>query len=298
MEEPSRRRPSPRRGRPTPSPGWPDTSIASRPTAGRPGAGRPRRPSDVVSAEGETLVQFRSIDGAGNTSAWTPAAPTGASTVRLDRTGPDRPGRGGRLARVAERRLGRRDRVRVDRLRRLRAGRPTSIAPRPTAARPGRPRAPVRSPTVSAQGETLVQLRAVDGAGNASAWVGATVRIDRTDPSAPSVVGGSSSWQASAPVGRLGIGLDRQRRIGPRAVRVPHQPERRRLVGRDRRRVGERRGRGDDAGAVPKRRRRGQRLGVDARRPDRRQHREARPQRRPPTPRWRAARRSGRASRR
>ena len=29
----------------------------------------------------------------------------------------------------------------------------------------------------------------------------ATVRIDRTSPSAPSVVGGSSSWQASAPVG-------------------------------------------------------------------------------------------------
>jgi hypothetical protein len=64
-----------------------------------------------------------------------------------------------------------------------------------------------------------VQLRAVDGAGNASAWVGATVRIDRTDPSAPSLVGGSSSWRASAPVAVSASGSrTRRRRIRPRAV--------------------------------------------------------------------------------
>ena len=155
--------------------------------------------SDVVSAEGETLVQFRSVDIAGNTSSWTPAAPTGASTVRLDRTDPTDPGvTGGSLAwqsvaSVAVTASGSTDsggsgpatyehRTSTD------GGATWSAAGAGAVA------------TVSAQGETLVQLRAVDGAGNTSAWVGATVRIDRTDPSAPSVAGGSSSWQASAPV--------------------------------------------------------------------------------------------------
>ena len=156
--------------------------------------------SDVVSAEGETLVQFRSVDVAGNTSAWTPAASTAAGTVRLDRTDPSDPGvAGGSLAwqsvaSVAVTASGSTDsggsgpasyehRTSTD------GGVTWSAASAGAAA------------TVSAQGETLVQLRAVDGAGNASAWVVATVRIDRTSPSAPSVVGGSSSWQASAPVG-------------------------------------------------------------------------------------------------
>jgi hypothetical protein len=156
-------------------------------------------PSDVISAEGETLVQFRSVDVAGNTSSWTPAAPTGTSTVRLDRTSPSDPGvTGGSLAwqsvaSVAVTASGSTDsggsgpatyqhRTSTD------GGATWSAASAGAVA------------TVSAQGETLVQLRAVDGAGNTSAWVGATVRIDRTSPSAPSVVGGSWSWQASAPV--------------------------------------------------------------------------------------------------
>jgi hypothetical protein len=47
--------------------------------------------SDAVSSEGQTLVQLRSIDGAGNTSAWTPVAAGAANTVRLDRTAPGVP---------------------------------------------------------------------------------------------------------------------------------------------------------------------------------------------------------------
>ena len=78
---------------------------------------------------------------------------------------------------------------------------PTSTELPRTAAPTWSTAAAGASATVSAQGETLVQLRAVDGAGNTSAWVSATVRIDRTAPSAPSVAGGSSSWQTSAPVG-------------------------------------------------------------------------------------------------
>ncbi len=47
--------------------------------------------SVVVSAEGETIVQFRALDAAGNASAWTPATPTDATTARIDRTAPSSP---------------------------------------------------------------------------------------------------------------------------------------------------------------------------------------------------------------
>jgi large repetitive protein len=36
-------------------------------------------------------VQFRNVDGAGNSSAWTPAPSTAAGTVRLDRSAPTAP---------------------------------------------------------------------------------------------------------------------------------------------------------------------------------------------------------------
>jgi hypothetical protein len=51
-----------------------------------------------------------------------------------------------------------------------------------------------------------VQVRSVDGAGNVSGWApaaptaGSTVKIDRTNPTAPTVTGGSATWQTSAPV--------------------------------------------------------------------------------------------------
>ena len=44
-----------------------------------------------ISAEGTTLVQFRSVDAAGNVSAWTPATPDATDTVKLDRTAPSLP---------------------------------------------------------------------------------------------------------------------------------------------------------------------------------------------------------------
>jgi hypothetical protein len=156
--------------------------------------------TDAVSAEGQTLVQFRSLDGAGNDSAWTPAAPAGASTVRLDRTDPSDPTvTGGSLtwqsvASVAVTASGSTDAggsgpATYERRTSTDAGATW------TAASAG------ATVSVSAQGETLVELRAVDGAGNTSAWVSATVRVDRTAPSAPSVAGGSADWQTSAPVG-------------------------------------------------------------------------------------------------
>src|SRR5439155_9845946 len=66
--------------------------------------------------------------------------------------------------------------------------------------------------TVSAEGETLVQLRSLDAAGNASSWMPAadgpanTVMTDRTAPTAPVVTGGSLSWTNAASVTVTGSG--------------------------------------------------------------------------------------------
>jgi hypothetical protein len=49
--------------------------------------------------------------------------------------------------------------------------------------------------TVSAEGQTLVQIAAVDLAGNASPWsASAVVRIDRTAPDAPAIAGAPDGW--------------------------------------------------------------------------------------------------------
>ena len=62
------------------------------------------------------------------------------------------------------------------------------------------------SATISNEGLTYVQVWSVDGAGNVSGWApaaptaGSTVKIDRTNPTAPTVTGGSATWQTSAPV--------------------------------------------------------------------------------------------------
>src|SRR5439155_24885482 len=58
----------------------------------------------------------------------------------------------------------------------------------------------------SAEGETVVQFRALDLSGNASSWapavVGAssTVRIDRTAPTTPTVAGGALTWRSVASI--------------------------------------------------------------------------------------------------
>src|SRR5262249_16570590 len=68
------------------------------------------------------------------------------------------------------------------------------------------------SVAITAQTETLVQFRAVDVAGFASNWypaaptAGSTVRLDRPAPVAPTVSGGSSSWQNAAAATVSGTG--------------------------------------------------------------------------------------------
>ena len=54
--------------------------------------------------------------------------------------------------------------------------------------------------TISAEGQTLVRFRSIDNVALTSAWVQATVRIDRTAPTDPTVAGGSAVWQNVASV--------------------------------------------------------------------------------------------------
>ena len=71
----------------------------------------------------------------------------------------------------------------------------TSTRPRPTAARPGRapPPAPVRPCRPRAR-RWCASARSTTP-GLTSNWVQATVRLDRTAPTAPTVSGGSPAWQ-------------------------------------------------------------------------------------------------------
>ncbi|MFI5048560.1 MAG: beta strand repeat-containing protein [Gaiellales bacterium] len=155
--------------------------------------------SAAVTAEGTTIVQLRSIDGAGNVSAWVPASAGASNTVKLDRTGPTAPAvTGNNLSWLTS----------------------TSVTVTPsgstdtggsgfnhyevrTSTNGGTTWSSTASATskaITSQGETLVQFRAVDNVGNASGWTQATVRLDRTAPAVPTVAGGSLSWQNLASV--------------------------------------------------------------------------------------------------
>jgi len=164
----------------------------------------------AVTAEGETLVQFRSTDGAGNASAWTPASSGASNTVRLDRTGPSAPTVAGgslswqNVASVTVTGSGSTDTHTAVAGYQYRTS--TDGGTTWGAATSG------ASITVSAEGETLVQFRAIDTPGNAGPWApsspaaGNTVRINRTGPTAPTVAGGSLSWQTAASVTVTGSG--------------------------------------------------------------------------------------------
>jgi large repetitive protein len=164
------------------------------------GSGR----SVTVSAEGETLVQVRSIDGAGNTSAWMPATATAGSTARLDRNAPTVPAVSGGSAAWQS------------------AASVTVTASGSTDSGSGLAGYEYRTSTssgatwgtasagasvaVSTEGSTLVQFRSVDVTGAKSAWApaaavaGSTVKLDRSAPSLPTVSGGGAAWQNVASI--------------------------------------------------------------------------------------------------
>ncbi len=157
--------------------------------------------SATVTDEGETLAQYRGIDGAGNTSAWTPSSATAGSTARIDRTDPTAPTVSGgspawqSVASVTVSASGGTGATSHQHR--------TSSDGGSTWSGPGAG----SSVTVSDEGETLVQFRGVDDASNVSAWSASQIaRIDRTAPSAPTVAGGSLSWQGADSVTITGSG--------------------------------------------------------------------------------------------
>jgi len=146
-----------------------------------------------ITAVGETVVQFRSTDNAGRHSAFAPLTPTAGSTVRIDRIAPSAPSVTNDsqtwkdVASVAVAASGSTDT----------GGAAMNHYERQTSTDGGTTWSALTSGSsisVTAEGETLVRFQAVDGAGNRSAFVQATVRIDRSAPTAATVSGGSLSW--------------------------------------------------------------------------------------------------------
>ncbi len=145
----------------------------------------------TVSAQGQTLVRFRAIDNAGLTSNWVQA------TVRLDRTAPTAPTvSGGSSAWQSVASLSLSASGSTDA-----GGASLSGYEYETSTDGGTTWSAPQSgssTSVSAEGQTLVRFRAVDGAGNSSSWVQGTAKLDRSAPSDPTVSGGSSAWQSVA----------------------------------------------------------------------------------------------------
>ena len=214
-----------------------------------------------ISAEGTTTVRFRSVDNAGNTSAWSTVG--GASTVKLDRTPPTVPAgvTGGSSAWSA-------------------AATKTVTASGGTDAGSGfgyqyetalngggwSASTAGASVAISAEGTTTVQFRTVDNAGNTSGWstVAAAApsssiahpRHLRPPPAGPELAehGGDDGHRVGG-----GCGLRDRRDHLP----VPHVHRRRHhLVGARLGQLGQHRRRGRDARAVPGKRQRRQRRRV------------------------------------
>ena len=158
--------------------------------------------TDTVTAEADTWVQFRSVDVAGNTSAWTPATQTAAATVNLDRTAPSIPvatGGSSGWSNAASITVSATSTDAGSGVKSYQYQTSTNGGSSWSVATTG------SSVSISAVGTTLVQFRATDNANITSAWsgvtAGGTVQLDRTVPTAPtSVTGGSLSWQLTAPV--------------------------------------------------------------------------------------------------
>ena len=186
---------------------------------------------------------MRAVDRAGFTSSWSPAVPDADSTVKHRPHGAHRPTVSRRLEHLAERL--RRDDLghRLDRRRRRRIRRlPVPHLDRQRQHLVGA-RSPARRRLIANEGQTLVQFRCTDAAGNASAWTPAsaaasnTVKIDRTAPTDPAAVnGGSLAWSTAASVTRDGVGRHRQPGQRHRLLPVPHVGRRRLDLGRSRHR--------------------------------------------------------------
>src|SRR3954454_1355685 len=153
-----------------------------------------RRNPAAIGIEGSSIVQFRSVDRAGNTSSWVPSLPGPDNTVNLDATPPAVPTLTGGsplwqdVASVTVNASGGADSGSgfAGFGYRLSADGGTTWSPELSGT----------GVTVPAEGSTLVRFRSYDVAGNASPWATATVMIDRADPTDPVVGGGALAWQS------------------------------------------------------------------------------------------------------
>jgi hypothetical protein len=151
-----------------------------------------------VTAEGETLVQFRAVDNAGNASAWVPSSPDGSGTVKLDRTAPTIPTVGGGSTSWQSA-----PSVTLTASGSVDTGSGLSGYEYRTSTNGGSTWSSVvtgPSVVISQQGATEAEFRAIDNVGNKSAWVVANANIDRTVPSDPAVTGGSPAWKGVASI--------------------------------------------------------------------------------------------------
>ena len=150
-----------------------------------------------VSAEGETLVQFRAKDILGHVSSWAPSSPVDGSTVRIDGTPPTVPTVSGSSASWHTTSPWTVSASSTDPNGSGVAGYEYQTSPDNStwsSATAG------SSVDISTQGTTYVQFRAIDNSGNVSVWSSsATVNLDSVAPSVPSLTGGSASWFTTSP---------------------------------------------------------------------------------------------------
>ena len=153
----------------------------------------------AVTATGSTVVQFRSVDVAGNFSAAAPATNGAANTVNQDRTAPTAPTVSGgsttwkNLASTTVTATGGSDS----------GGSGLAGYQYQASFNAGAYSTPASGPSavITAEGTTKVQFRTIDNAGNTSAWTtvssASTVKLDRTAPTIPTVTGGSLTCTGS-----------------------------------------------------------------------------------------------------
>ena len=170
--------------------------------------------SATVTAEAETLVRFRAVDSAGIASSWAPATNGAGNTARIDRTAPTAPSLSGASGSWLLT-----DSVDVTASGSTDAGSGVDHYESEISTDGGTTWSSAvtgATSTVTDEGVTNVRFRAVDAAGNASSWTSGTVEIDRTPPNAPLLSGGSETWQsvssvtvtASGSTDSLGAGFD------------------------------------------------------------------------------------------
>ena len=190
----------------------PATSTARPRTAAPAGRRRPAARRSTISAEGETLVQFRAqghpraISRPGPRPRRSPATRCGSTAPR--RT--FRPLSGGSASwRTTSPWTVSAQLDRPERLRRRRVRVPDVAGQRHVVERDRR-----QLGRHLDQGTTYVQFRSIDNSGNVSAWSVLRPRSSstRSAPSVPTLTGGSASWFTTSPQSVSASGVDATRR--------------------------------------------------------------------------------------